>query len=690
MVECMLTILDGSTFVVSDEVGDVGRGPEGVFADDTRMLSRCRLLIDDETPLLLTSRAVDYFSATHYLRNAPTPRISQDTLSVSRERFVSDAVSEHLLLSNESMSELSFAVELELAADFADIISVKAHDFAFGDPASASPLPSPLVGVPTDASTLVIEDDEGYRTTIRFSRPFEMTGEGAARFSVSLAPHARWELTLDISFGSNVAVEPLSRSRTFGSELPLVRETLAAWKLSVPRLTSPALELQRVYDRSIADLASLRLKGIETIGELPAAGMPWFMTVFGRDTLITSLQTLMFGPELAIGALRSLAALQADADDPGKDAEPGKIIHELRRGKAATNWFPHLLTDRLMRRRFSSSCCQRCGDGRPTRPRSRARARSSLGRVTWIDEYGDRDGDGFVEYERRSRTEASSTSRGKTPGTHNGSGTARFAVDAHSASRGARVRLRRSAADRRARRTGLGRRRPCISSPRHKRNMLRAAVQRGILDRRTPDICPRPRQKQDRVDALCSNLGHLLWSGIVLPHRLPQIAAELSGPDLWSGWGVRTMGAAEAAYNPLSYHNGTVWPHDTALAAWGLARSGYTDFAQLFARSLIEAAATLDYALPEVFAGYARSETAFPVAYPTAAKPQAWAAGAPVLCLTLLLGLRPDPIAERPRELELPRQLPTGSRAPASTGCEPSGRVWTVEVRNGTIAVNER
>ena len=134
----MLTILDGSTFVVSDDIGDVGLGAEGVFADDTRMLSRCRLLLDGESPLLLTSRAVDYFSATHYLRNAPTPRIPADTVSIGRERFVGSTVTEHLTLSNESMSELSFAVELELAADFADIISVKAHDFAFGNPESAA------------------------------------------------------------------------------------------------------------------------------------------------------------------------------------------------------------------------------------------------------------------------------------------------------------------------------------------------------------------------------------------------------------------------------------------------------------------------------------------------------------------------------------------------------------------------
>ena len=221
----MLTILDGSTFVVSDDIGDVGLGAEGMFADDTRMLSRCRLLLDGESPLLLTSRAVDYFSATHYLRNAPTPRIPADTVSIGRERFVGSTVTEHLTLSNESMSELSFAVELELAADFADIISVKAHDFAFGNPESAAPLPAERACASLEGATFAIEDDEGYLTTIRFSQAPELTPAGA-RFSVSLPAHARWELTFDVRFGPGVASEPLSRDRTFGTELQHVRESL--------------------------------------------------------------------------------------------------------------------------------------------------------------------------------------------------------------------------------------------------------------------------------------------------------------------------------------------------------------------------------------------------------------------------------------------------------------------------------
>jgi glycogen debranching enzyme len=582
------------------------------------------------------------------------------------------------------MSELSFAVEIELAADFADIISVKAHDFAFGNPESAAPLPAERACSSLEGATFAIEDDEGYLTTIRFSQAPELTPAGA-RFSVSLPAHARWELTFDVRFGPGVASEPLSRDRTFGTELQHVRESLRAWKLRVPRLETPALELQHVYERSIADLASLRLKGIEGIGELPAAGMPWFMTVFGRDTLVTSLQTLVFGPELAIGALRSLAALQAVEDDPAIDAEPGKILHELRRGKAATSWFPIYYGSVDSTPLFLvllSEVWRWTGDAAIVQELEPA-ARAAL---AWIDDYGDRDGDGFVEYERRALHGLANQSW-KDSGDSQ-----RFRDGRLAATPIAPAEVQGYAYDARIRAAELADRvwdDPDLAIRlRESAGVLRDRFNEAfwVEDRGTYALAL-DGDKQ-RVDSLCSNLGHLLWSGIVPAGRIDQVAAALAGPELWTGWGVRTMGSAEAAYNPLSYHNGTVWPHDTAIAAWGLSRAGYTDLAQLFSLSLIEAAASLDYSLPEVFAGYERVTTAFPVAYPTAARPQAWAAGAPVLCLTLLLGLRPDPTAGllATSTLRAPNWL-EGTRL---EGIRAVGRVWSVEVRNGTIVVDEK
>ena len=346
-----------------------------------------------------------------------------------------------------------------------------------------------------------------------------------------------------------------------------MRESLGAWKLRVPRLETPALELQHVYERSIADLASLRLKGIEGIGELPAAGMPWFMTVFGRDTLITSLQTLVFGPELAIGALRSLAALQAVEDDPAIDAEPGKILHELRRGKAATSWFPIYYGSVDSTPLFLvllSEVWRWTGDAAIVKELEPA-ARAAL---AWIDDYGDRDGDGFVEYERRAPHGLANQSW-KDSGDSQ-----RFRDGRLAATPIAPAEVQGYAYDARIRAAELADRvwdDPDLAIRlRESAGALRDRFNEAfwVEDRGTYALAL-DGDKQ-RVDSLCSNLGHLLWSGIVPASRIDQVAAALAGPELWTGWGVRTMGSAEAAYNPLSYHNGTVWPHDTAIAAWGL------------------------------------------------------------------------------------------------------------------------
>ncbi len=682
----MLTILDGATFLVSDEIGDLRRrGAEGVFADDTRMLSTCRLQVDGECPLLLTARTVDYFSAAHYLRNAPSAHVPADTLSISRSRFVREAVVvEHLAIVNEGMSPLVFDVDLEFAADFADILTVKAHDFAFGDPESAPALPVELGGLPVGPTALLIDDEEGCRTTIRFSLEPEWTGTGA-RFAIRLEPHGAWDLIFDLSFGTAAALLPLSYDRAFGIELQHVREALGAWKLRVPRLSTPASHLQRTFERSISDLASLRMKGISGIGELPAAGMPWFMTLFGRDTLITSLQTLVFGPELATEALRSLAALQAVDDDASIDAEPGKILHELRRGRAASTWFPIYYGSLDATPLFLvllSEVWRWTGDAAIVRELEPA-ARSAL---RWIEEFGDRDGDGFVEYERRA-------GHGLANQSWKDSGDSqRFRDGRLACTPIAPAECQGYVFDAFLRAAELAR------HVWHDPDLAERLVAKAWAFQRRFDELFWIEEREvyamaldgdkHQVDSLASHVGHLLWSGIVPPHRRDQVAAALAGEALWSGWGVRTMGSTEAAYNPLSYHNGTVWPHDTAFAICGLARSGYVDQAHLFGAALLEAAASMEYSLPEVFAGYARSQTGFPVAYPTSARPQAWAAGAPVLCLTSLLGLQPDPVGGH---LVAPGRLRAADWMEGTRldGVRALGRVWSVEVCSGAIEVHD-
>jgi glycogen debranching enzyme len=194
--------------------------------------------------------------------------------------------------------------------------------------------------------------------------------------------------------------------------------------------------------------------------------------------------------------------------------------------------------------------------------------------------------------------------------------------------------------------------------------------------------------KKRRVDSRSSNMGHLLWSGIVLPERVGAVVDQLLSEELWTGWGIRTMASDAAAFNPISYHNGTVWPHDSALAAWGLARYGYVAEARRVGRALIEAAAHFDWSLPEVFAGYARDETPFPIAYPTAARPQAWAAGTPILLVRVLLGIEPD--RERQRLVStVTDELPSWLDGLRIEGVRAYGRTWTVAVERGHVTIAE-
>jgi len=677
----MLTILEGDTFCMSDAVGDITDRTHGLFANDTRMLSRLRLLVDGAPPLLLTSRTVEYFTAAHYARNAPTDNLEADTVSVSRERFIGAAgLTERIVLRNEGMATVEFPVELELGSDFADILSVKSYDFSFGDPAHAARLPAERAPEAVSPNSLRIEDDEGYTTLVTFSRELEATPRGA-RYDLVLPQHGRWELTVEVSFPTDGDyARPVP---TFGSELEHVRASLQAFKLRVPRLATDDDDLRHCYHRSLADLASLRIRGLDGIGELPAAGMPWFMTVFGRDTLITSLQTLLFGPELAAGALRALASLQATEDIPELDAEPGKILHELRRGRAAETWFsvyygtidatPLFLV-------LLSELWRWTGDDAIVEELKGP----ALAALEWLETYGDRDGDGFLEYQRR-------TERGLENQSWKDSFDSQRFHDARTAVGPiAPVEAQGYAYDARRRLAELARAvwgEPALADRLEAdADQLRRRFDEAfwIDERRTYALALDG--AKEKVDSLCSNIGHLLWSGIVPDHRRDAVAEALTGGELWSGWGVRTMGAGQGAYNPLSYHNGTVWPHDTALAAWGLARTGYRSGAIQLACSLLEASCSFDYSLPEVFAGFARDETAFPIAYPTAARPQAWAAGAPVLCLTLLLGLRPDPETRR-LVSDVDGTLPDWLDGTRVDGVRAFGETWNVTVDGGVVQV---
>jgi glycogen debranching enzyme len=681
-----LTVLDGSTFCVCDERGDVDglAAASGFFASDTRFLSR--------SLLTLGGARLDPLSHDHHLphlasfvlRNPLAGGLKPNELVVKRERFVGDCMEERVVVENHSQRRVDAELALELAADFADIFVVKSLEPGFGEPVDVT-LPEARPAERGTNGTLVFSDGSFRgRTVVHLSEPFEESG-GVARFALSLEPGAQWRLVVGVQPHLD-DVKPLA-AQSFAHELAeerrLAELSMTEWQNAAPVLSAGWDDLVHTWNRSLADLASLRMRVPElSDGDLLAAGTPWFMTVFGRDTIVSSLQTLLLGPELAAGTLRVLAATQAGSDDPERDAEPGKIIHELRRGKAALAW-----TDRYYGTVDATplflvllSELWRWTDDPALPLELEEAARRAL---AWLDGPADRDGDGLVEYARRA-------SNGIDNQTWKDSwDSMAFRDGALAEPPIAPVEVQGYVYDAKLRLAEIAREiwqdEALAGKLEDDAAALRSRFDEAFwLSERGFYALGLDRDKRP-IDSLTSNLGHLLWSGILEGERREAVAELLMGDDLWSGWGIRTMAVGEGAYNPLVYHDGTVWPHDNSLVAWGLARSGRPQDAARILHAMVEAAAHFDYRLPEVFAGFAREETPFPVVYPTASSPQAWAAATPVLLLQVVLGLVPDR-AERVLRTEAVC-APEWLEGISLEGVHAFGRRWTVRVERGAVHV---
>jgi len=640
---------------------------------------------------MLSSRKVEYYSAAFFLRNPAAGGLAHDELSIARERFVGDAMQEHIVVSNHSRRRVEFDLTLDLGTDFADIFAVKAYDFALGDPEHAPPLPNavPPVYESSENQFVLAGGGDGFTglTQVVLSERGEAS-DSTITYRIELEPRDSWRLRADVIPSlDGVRTAAQIAERRFGDELARVRASLAAWRLRVPQLRSSWDELTHSFRQSVADLSSLRMDEDPRLpGQLPAAGMPWFMTVFGRDTLITCLQTLLFGPELAQNALAVLAELQACEDDPVADAEPGKIVHEVRHGKGAEAWFPRYYgtVDATPLYLVLLSEVWRWTDDAGL---VRDLREPALRALEWIDRYGDLDGDGFVEYLSRSP-------RGLVNQSWKDSGDSQLFRDGRRAEPpiapcevqgyvyDAKVRLAELARE-------VWRERELADRLERDAAELKTRFDQAFwCEARGGYYALALDAEKERVDALTSNIGHLLWSGIVPPERVDAVVDQLMGEELWSGWGVRTMSAGDVGFNPLTYHNGTVWPHDNSLIAWGLARYGRWPEAQRIVRRLLNAASYFDHQLPEVFAGFSRTETPFPIPYPTAARPQAWAAGTPVLLLQLLLGLEPD----RRRHVlgtTAPDDIPSWAGSLRVTGVRAFDKSWDVQLEGGRVTIEQ-
>jgi glycogen debranching enzyme len=681
-----LTVLDGSTFCVCDERGDVDglAAASGFFASDTRFLSRSVLTLGGERLDPLSHDHRFPHLATFVLRNPLAGGLRPNELVVRRERFVGNCMEERILLANNSRRRVEVELAVELAADFADIFVVKQLEPGFGEPADVTLPPARPAERGADGTLIFSDRSFPARTVVHLSQPFEKSG-GAARFALSLEPGARWVLVVGVQpqLEGSTSLPAASFARELEEERIRAERSLRNWQGRVPELSAGWVDLVQAWERSLADLASLRMRVPEVAdGELLAAGTPWFMTVFGRDTIVSSLQSLLLGPDLATGTLRVLAATQAASDDAERDAEPGKIMHELRRGKAALAW-----TDRYYGTVDATplflillSELWRWTDDPALPLELEEPARRAL---AWIDGPGDRDGDGFVEYECRAahglRNQTWKDS-GDSMAFHDGS-----LVEPPIAP----VEVQGYVYDAKLRTAEIAREiwRDDATAQRLEAEAadLRSRFDDAFwIEERGFYALGLDREKR-QIDSLTSNLGHLLWSGIVPEERREAVADLLMGDDLWSGWGVRTMAVGEGAYNPLVYHDGTVWPHDNSLAAAGLARSGRRNDAARILRATVEAAGCFGHRLPEVFAGFARDDTGFPVVYPTASTPQAWAAATPLLLLQVVLGLTPDRATRSLRSDA--EEVPEWLDGLAIDGVHAFGRRWDVRAEGGIVEV---
>jgi glycogen debranching enzyme len=636
----LVRILDGNTFVVSDERGDIEASPTdptGLFSYDTRFLSRWVLSVDGQRLNALSTDDLQYFETRFFLVPGTGTVYIDAKLSVIRQRAVGDGFSESLTILNHADEPVELTVRVDAGCDFADLFEVK----------DALQKKGSYHTRVEDARLVLGYERETFRreTWISATSPAEIDEEGFT-FRIRVGQHGAWATEFSVVTALLGAGQRRMRpkyERGHRRAKPNMEMDLERWLAEAPRVECDWEPLKATYRRSLVDLAALRFSPPIAEGQsLPAAGLPWFMTMFGRDSIFTSLQALPFTPELAATTLQALGDWQGGRVDDFRDEDPGRILHELRYGEmTAFEERPH-------------SPYYGCADATPlyvvlmdeyerwTGDRKLVRGLEHQARaaLAWIDDFADLMGNGYVSYKRRNEEtglenqcwkdswDSISYRDGRLPGFPRATAELQgYAYDAKV--RGARLarlvwkdpayadRLEKEAAD------------------------LKRRFNRDFWVKEGGYFALALDPEGGQVDALSSNIGHLLWSGIIDRSKAKAVAEHLMGPRLYSGWGIRTLAEGEGRYNPIGYHVGTVWPFDNSFVAWGLRRYGFKREAAVVAAGILEAAVFFDGRLPEAFGGYERSLTKYPVQYPTACSPQAWSTGAPLLFLRTMLGLEP-------------------------------------------------
>ena len=645
-------IKEGRTFFVTDRFGNVppsNTAALGLYHQDTRFLSELTLDVEDVRPLLLhSSTERNYWQIVELAYPFPDPEASDglDNISVQRSRLLSDQLFEHIRIRNFGPRPRSVRLTIRFAADFLDIFEVRGllPDRHRGQVQAAR----------VERNHVVLGyrglDGETRTTTLRFSPAPAELSESGATFNLEAAPGGDVELSLEVIPEVGRRSEPRRSMRDAEQRL---EQEYTAWRKRCTRFRADNVQLQRFLDRAILDLRMLSSRddrGIEYID----AGIPWYSALFGRDALITAYQALGVVPELAWNTLRGLARRQGTTVDEWREEEPGKILHELRVGEAArAGEIPHTpyygsIDVTPLWLSVLHGAFRWTGDLDAVREMWP----NVLEALRWIDEFGDRDGDGYVEYERRSpkglRNQGWKDSTGAVvhpDGTPVDPPIALVEVQGY-----------------------------VFQAKSNVARLARALGEEDVAERLEKEVAElRDRFNRDfwledvgyyafaldgqkrPVRTITSNPGHCLWSRIAHPDKAERVVRRLLSPKLSSGWGIRTLATGQRAYDPIGYHTGSVWPHDNALIAHGMKRYGFDREARQVLDQLAAAGAYFPYdRFPEVFCGFSSEEVPVPVQYPVACRPQAWASGAPLLMLRSYGGLSAS-AAEGRLDIERPR-----------------------------------
>ena len=660
----VLSINQGSTFMVTDLDGSItAQSDQGIFAGDTRFVSYYEIFANGEPWTRLTSSTTTYYAERIYLTNMPFPtetgHIRGGSIGFIVSRTVGEGIHEDLDVTNHSLVPVQFNLEIALGSDFADIFEVKSHEFVrrgrietIWDKRRSELCVS---YANRDFKRRLI-----YRLLNNDSPPYYANGR--VTFEIELGPGASWHTCCFFILVQGDRVRaPIygcydKRDKTDWDRLQ------RQWRDDVTELVSTNEDVHRLYRQSVEDMGALRLYDRDSAPGiwLAAAGVPWFVTIFGRDSLVVSLQNMMIDPTFARGALQVLAQYQAAERDDWRDAQPGKILHELRVGELAHfHKVPHTpyygTADATILYLIAlHEAWKWLGDATLIHDYYEVALRC----LEWIDRYGDSDGDGFQEYKTYS-------SDGYENMGWKDAGEAVVYPDGRQVKQPkALCELQGYTFDAWLRMAEvfdqLGKSEQALEL-RKKAARLQARFEQSFwcedigyyafgLD---PDKKP--------IKTIASNPGHCLWSGIASPEHAARVVKRIFEPDMWSGWGIRTLSSRNPAYNPFSYQRGSVWPHDNGIIAMGFKRYGFAAEGGRVAKAIVEASSCfVSYRLPELYAGTERGPGAFPVQYPGANVPQAWAAGTIFHLLQAILGLQADAPNNRLYvDPQLPDWLPT-------------------------------